>query len=180
MAMPQQKEYRLEELEKYYQEIEYLYDLTEHFIATVEAPDVGDVDTQIALVEPMIHEITDATDVLTEEFITVAKHARHHSGHTASKTRIESALRRIYTAINDYRERSERVYGKTTSKIRTITDKIVDTIQEQVEKVISIFVEFIQLSLQSVMNKVELDMLYQRQQKLALQMHALSQPGNIS
>lgn len=176
MAAPKQKEYRLEELEKHYEQIEYLYDLTEHFIATVEAPDVGDAHTQMALVEPLINEVTDATDVLTEEFIAVAKQARKHSGAKASKSRIESALRRVYTAMNDYRERSERVYGKTSARIRTLTDKIVDAIQEHVEAIIAIFCEFIQLSLQSVMNKVELDMLYQRQQKLALQMHTMNQP----
>lgn len=175
MAAPVQKNYRLEELEERYGKIEYLYDLTEQFIATIESPEVKSSDTQIALVEPLINEVTDATDVLTEEFISVARNARGQSNHSASKTRIESALRRIYSAMNDYQKRSDRVYGKTTSRIRTLTDNIVAAIQEHVEHVIAIFVEFIQLSVQSVMSKTELDMLYQRQQKLALQMHGLSQ-----
>ena len=97
MAAPQEKEYRLEELEQYYGKIEELYDLTEHFVSTIEAPDVKDIDTQMALVEPLINEITDATDVLTEEFISVARGARKHTKGTASKSRIESALRRIYS-----------------------------------------------------------------------------------
>lgn len=175
MAMPIQKEYRLEELEQYYGKIEYLYDLTEHFISTVDAPDVGDAHTQVAIVEPLINEITDATDVLTEEFIAVAKGARDHTNPKASKSRIESALRRVYTAMNDYRERSARVYGNASSRIRELTDNIIEAVQEHIEQVIAIFCEFIQISLQSVMNKTELDMLYQRQQKLALQMHSANQ-----
>ena len=177
MAAPEAKEYRMEELEKYYTEIEYLYDLAEHFISTVEAPGVDDAQMQIALVEPLINEVTDATDVLTEEFIAVARGARNQGGHTASKSRIESAIRRIYTAMNDYKKRSKRVYAKTNSRLREATDRIVGAIQEHIEKVVAIFVEFIQLSLQNIMNKAEMDMLYQRQQKLALQMHTLSQPS---
>lgn len=175
MGMPQQKEYRLEELEKYYIEIEHLYDLAEDFIATAEASEVDHAQTQIALVEPLINEITDATDVLTEEFISLARGARQHSNHTASKTRIESAMRRIYMAMNEYKKRSARVYKKANSRLRDITDQMVDAVQEHVERVIAIFVEFIQLSLESIMHKAELDMLFQRQQKLALQMHGLSQ-----
>jgi DNA-binding ferritin-like protein len=131
----------------------------------------------MALVEPLITEVTDATDVLTEEFIQVAKGARHNMSHTASKSRIESALRRVYTALNDYRTRSARAYGSTSSRLREMTDRAVDALQEQVEKVISLFVEFIQLSLQSLMSKADMDLLFQRQQKLALAMHAMSQQG---
>lgn len=177
MATPQQKHYGMDELEQHYLQVEKLYDLTGELVATLESPALQDSETQIALIEPLITEITDATDVLTEEFIQVAKGARYSMAHTASKSRIESALRRVYTSINDYRARSARVYGKTTTQLRELTDKAVDMIQEQVEKVIALFCEFIQLSLQSLMSKTELDILYQRQQKLALQMHALAQQG---
>ena len=119
----------------------------------------------VVIVDTLINEVTDATDVLTEEFIALARGVRKHTKNTASKSRIESALRRVYSAMNDYKKRSEKMYAKTNSKVRDVTDKIVDTIQEHIEHVIAIFVEFIQLSLQSVMNKAEMDMLYQRQQK---------------
>lgn len=177
MTVQPKKHYAMDELEQYYMEVESLYDLTGELVNTLESPETRSIDTQMMLVEPLITEITDATDVLTEEFLQVAKGARHNMSHTASKSRIESSLRRIYTALNDYRARSARVYGKSSSKLREATDKAVDAIQEQVEKVIAIFVEFIQLSIQSVMNKVEMTLLFQRQQKLALAMHAMSQPG---
>lgn len=178
MTVQTKKHYAMDELEQYYLEVESLYDLTGNLVNTLEGQEPKYLDAQLILVEPLINEITDATDVLTEEFLLLAKGARHHISNTASKSRIESSLRRIYTAINDYRARSARVYGKTASKLRETTDRVVDAIQEQVEKVVAIFVEFIQLSLQSIMNKVELGLLFQRQQKLALAMHAISQhPG---
>jgi hypothetical protein len=172
MAVQPKKHYAMDELEQYYLQVESLYDLTATLVDTLESPDVKSIDTQMALVEPLITEITDATDVLTEEFLQVAKGARHNMSHTASKSRIESSLRRIYTALNEYRTRSARAYGQTTSRLREMTDRAVDAIHEQVERVIALFVEFIQLSLQNLMSKADMDLLFQRQQKLALAMHA--------
>jgi len=71
------------------------------------------------------------------------------------------------------------VSKKAHGAIMNIADPIVQKIHRQVEQVVIIFVEFIQISLQSIMNKTELEMLKARDARVALMMHqyALSQQG---
>lgn len=179
MALPQNKHYTMEDLEKNYQQVSSLYDMASELVELVEHPQQQQPDAQLSLVAPLIDELTDATDVLAEEFILVAKGARFKVTHTASKTRVESALRRIYIAISDYKTRSTQAAGRVGSQLKQATDLIVDRIHRQVEKVIGIFVEFIQLSLASVMNKNELEELKQRETNVAFMLHQMSQQGSL-
>ena len=177
MVTNQKKHYTMEELENSYQEVTVLYDLAEELVELVEHKEQSNPDAQLALVAPLLDELTDATDVLTEEFILVAKGARYKINHTASKTRIEGAMRRVYVALNQYRSRSKRAANKIGKAMKQLTDDVVNQIHRQTEKIIGIFVDFIQLSLNSIMSKAEMEQIRARETRVAFMLHQMSQQG---
>jgi hypothetical protein len=166
-AMTFEKDYSIEELEARYNDIAVLYDLSEELLATAESELVKDHEAQLALVEPLIHEIGEATDVLTEEFTTLAEQSKKKILKRGGKPQVEAALRRVFTAINEYQTRAKKA-GK---KAFNLADAVVQKIQRQVERVVEIFLEFIHVSLTNLMNKAELEALRVRNANIALFMH---------
>lgn len=165
----------VEELESRYNEITVLYDLAGELVETVESDFAQTAEGQWSIVEPLINEIGDATDVLTEEFIHIAEGIKRGISGKASKSRIEGAMRRMYAAINEYRARVKNVTKQAYDALENIADPIVAKIQRQVERVVVIFLEFIQLSLSSIMNQLELSQLKAREARVALMMHQQAQ-----
>ncbi len=173
MTQAKRKDYTMEELEESYHQITALYDHASELVETVESRLTADPDLQLALVEPLINEVGDATDVLTEQYLHLADGARRGGTGKASKSLIEASMRRIYAAIADYRERVQAAGRGAVN----IADIIVAKIQRQVEKVIAIFLDFIQLSLAHIMGKAELDAIRQRESRVALMLHQMSLMG---
>jgi len=171
MSTPTKKEYSMEDLEGKYLEITKLYDMSEELLSTAESQLVSDHNAQLETVEPLISEIGDAADILAQEFILIAESKKNKTQGKASKTHIEGALRKIFAAINDYNGRVRNVSKKAHGSIMNIADPIVQKIQRQVEQVVIIFLEFIQISLQNIMNKIDLDLLKARDSRIALMMH---------
>ena len=168
------KEYTVEELESRYNEVTRLYDMAEEILSTVESRLVGNPEEQLEIVEPLVNEVGDAVDVLAEEFMHIAESKRNKTPTKASKVQIEGALRRIFVAINEYQARVTNVTKKAHGSIMNIADPLVKKLRHQVEQVVVVFLEFIQISLQSLMNKSELDALKQRDSRIALMMHQMT------
>ncbi len=179
MAKAVQKEYSLEDLEHRYSEVTKLYDMAEEVLSTVESKLVAAPEEQLAVVEPLVNEVADAVDVLAEEFMLIAESKKNKTTMRASKKNIEGALRRVFNAITDYNARVASATKKAHGSIMNIADPLVKKLRRQVEQVVVVFLEFIQISLQSIMNKHELDALKQRDSRIALMMHqmALSHQG---
>ena len=168
------KEYTVEELESRYNEVTHLYDLAEEILSTVESKLVSDPEEQLEIVEPLVNEIGDAVDVLAEEFMHIAECKKNKTSNKASKVQIEGALRRIFAAISDYQARVTNVTKKAHGSIMNIADPLVKKLRHQVEQVVVVFLEFMQISLQSIMNKSDLDALKQRDSRIALMMHQMT------
>jgi len=170
------KQYTTEEMESKYNDITVLFDYAEELVATVESQFVQDPEAQMALVEPLINDIGDATDVLSEEFITIAESKRGKAV-KASKSRIEAALRKIFVSVTDYQAKLKATSKSATSALKNIADPIVAKIQRQVEQVVAVFLEFVNISLYSIMNKAEVEALRVRDTRIAMMMHqqAMSQ-----
>ncbi len=156
-------------LESKYHQITDLYDLADDLVSTAEDPNVLHPDSQLDLVEPLIQQISDSTDVLCEEFIEVAG-KRETS--PVKRTRIESALRRIYMAIDAYARQSGQMVQVAGSELRNIADPIVHKIKLQVEHIIGIFIDFVDLSLDRIMQKQHVEELRARQEKVAQMLYA--------
>ncbi|NBO18395.1 MAG: hypothetical protein EBV03_04045 [Proteobacteria bacterium] len=171
MAANIKKPYSAEDFEAKYLEITNLYDMAEELVNTVESQLVSDANAQLEIVEPLIGEIGDAADVLAQQFIYIAESKKNKTPMKASKKVIEGALRKMFAAINDYNGRVKNISKRAHGSIMNIADPIVQKIQRQVELVMVIFLEFVQLSLQSIMGKAELEALKVRDSRIALMMH---------
>ena len=170
MSAIAKKDYSMGEYEAKYHDVTMLYVLAEDLLATVEDKHCTHPKEQLALVEPLIHEMADATDMLAEEFLHIADHKKNRAAKKASKKNIEGALRKIVVAIHDYQERAKKVARGAANT----ADVVVRKIQKQLDKVVGIFLEFVQVSLQSIMNQSELAALKARDTRIAIMMHQLS------
>lgn len=176
MSTQKQEMLSMEDLEQRYSEITTLYDYAEELVETIESDFVADPEQQLQLIEPLVNEVGTATDILTEEYLNLAEAKRRGlPANNARRSRIEGALRKVYTAINDYRDRAGDGSKKARNALANIADPIVNKIQRQVEKVVVAFMEFVSLSLDRIMNKVEFDLLKQREARVALMMHQWAQ-----
>ncbi len=161
----------LSEMEEKYYEITELYDLAQELINTVESEFVHHRSQQFSLVEPLVEELSEAADVLTDEFMAIAE----SKGKPKNKNRIESAMRKVYAAIDHYHKQVGAVVGETHTGFRNIADPIVKKIKRQMESVIAVFIDFVVLSLDRIMHKSEVEELKQRQEKIAIMLHAAAQ-----
>lgn len=174
--MPADREVPLEELESKYNQITELYDFAGELIDTVESTFVKNPEAQWQAIEPLVHELGEATDALAEEYIHIAESLKKNAANTrASKARIEASLRRIYAAITEYRSRVQNHAKKAYDAIMNIADPIVDKIQRHVEKLVVIFMESVAVSLANIMSKTEQDQLKERQTRVAFMLHQMSQ-----
>lgn len=169
------KQFSTEDFESRYAEITTLYDLAGELVETVESRFVASQEEQWHIVEPLINELGEATDTLTEEFLSIADGVRRNVSGKGSRARVEAAMRRIYGALNEYRTRVNNVTKQAYRAIENIADPIVHKIQRQMEKVVCVFLEFLQLSLVSIMNTMELSQLRAREARVALMMHQFTQ-----
>jgi sugar-specific transcriptional regulator TrmB len=157
------------ELEQNYYEITELYDLAEELVNTVEAADnPGD---QLELVEPLINEVEEAADILSEEYMELAE----RQGKSPNKTRIEGALRKLYTAIDAYNKKVNLKAGAAVEGFRNMADPIVKKITRQLESVVAAFIDFVELSLNRIMSQSHAEELKRRQEKIAMMLHQIGQ-----
>ena len=163
-------------MEEKYNAVTRIYDLADQLLSTVESPFVRDVEAQMNLVEPIINEISDATDILAEEFIHIAE-GRRGTNKKVNKVRVENAFRKIFNALNDYQVRVKVISKKTHAALKNIADPLIRKIQLHIEEVVVMFLEFVQLSLASIMHKQQLEAIRVRDPRIALMMHqhAMSQ-----
>jgi hypothetical protein len=150
--------------EKDYRMITSLYEMAEDLASTVESEFVKDPEEQIALLEPLITQIADSADILTEEFINVLEKP---SRKKSAKTRVESALRKIFMALEEYRNNVGLRSKKTLTALANIADPIVDKIRKQVEKITLIFMQLVEISLERIMHKYEIEEFKRSNNKVA-------------
>ncbi len=158
------------ELELKYHEITELYELAEELVETVASEFVGSPEEQLALVEPLIETVGESADILSEEFIQVA--GKPKARNKNSKGKVEAALRGIYIAIDEYGKQVKRSSQKLSEKIMNIADPIVEKIKRQVEVVIAVFVDFVDISLDRIMQKAHIEELKERQEKIAAMLYS--------
>lgn len=154
---------QMSEWEQKYYDVTELYALCDDLLATVEQS--ADPQAQLALIESLVETIGTSADVLGEEYINLCDGKKEHK----SKTRIESALRKVYGAIGDFTARARDA--------RNTAHVIVKKIKRQLEQVIVNFMEFLVLSLDRIMQKHDVEELKQRHAHLSLMLHSQGMQG---
>jgi len=153
-----------EALEKQYRQIAALYDMAEELAGTVESEFVENPEAQFMLLEPLINQVAESADILSEEYINVLENPARKK---TAKTRVESALRKIFMALEEYRNNLGMRGKKTLAALANIADPVVDKIRKQVEKITLIFMQMIELSLERIMHKYEIEEFKRSNDKVA-------------
>ena len=83
-----------------YDQILAFYDIAEQLIHTVEHARVKDPEMQLDLIEPIVLQIEEGTDVLAEEYRLFVQEGNTPGAFT--NKRIERALAQIFGAIETY------------------------------------------------------------------------------
>lgn len=147
--------------QKYY-DITELYALNEALLATVES--AANPEAQLELIAPLVETLGESTDVLTDEYIGLCE--GNPARKKNAKGKIEGALRKAYMALSGT---AERIKSQQNAAIA-----IMKRIKQQLEQVIVHFVEFVQLSLDRIMQKHDMDALKQRHASISLMLHGMS------
>lgn len=161
----------MESMEQKYYEITELYDLAQELIDTVESEFVQDKTEQLVLVQPLVEQLGDSADVLGEEFISLMEQPKNRN----NPKKVEAALRKIYMAVQAYQERATKQASQTATAFRNVADPIIKKIKRQMEAIVAVFITIVDLSLDRIMQKTEIEELKQRQSQIALMLHSLGQ-----
>lgn len=159
------------QLEEHYYDITSLYDLAEALVETVECKAQQNPEAQLAIIEPLVDELTEAADILTEEYIAVLEGNKPRK----ANKKIEVALRRIYMAIDAYHTRADAAVSLAAGGVRNLADSIVKKITRQMEVIVAALIDFVDLSLGRIMSSSYAEELRQRQEKIALMLHSIGQ-----
>jgi hypothetical protein len=165
------------DVELKYHDITELYELAEDLIDTVESEFIANPEDQLSLVEPLIEAVGDAADILSEEFLAVVGNSK--AANKAHRGKIEGALRKIYVAIDAYKQRASHQASRSKQALINIADPIVERIKRQVEVIVALFVDFVDLTLDRIMQKTYIDELKKRQEKIAVMLHNLNQERGL-
>lgn len=158
--------HNLADLELKYHDITALYDLAEELADTVESEFITNQDEQLAVVEPLIEQVGESADILSEEFLVILESKGKTS--LASKKRVEQAMRKMYAAIEGYKKRVEASKKKASESLKNIADPVVEKIKRQIEVCVTVFIQFIDISLDRIMQKEQIEELKKRQERIAI------------
>lgn len=160
---------QMQQWEQSYQDVLELYLLADQLVATATHPQVEDPETQVEVVGLLAETVGNSADILSEEFIALCEGKPSRT--RARKKRVEDALRHVYMGLSEYTQAARAL----KTEARTLADSIVKKIKRQLEVVVAAFVDFITLSLDRIMQKQDVEELKQRQEKIALMLHQVSQ-----
>lgn len=149
--------------EQKYHDITELYALADELLATVETSDKPEM--QLALIENLVEAMGDSADILSEEYIGLCEHGEMR--HKSAKPKVEGALRKVYSAIEDFKTRARDV--------RNAAYRIVDRLRRQLEQIIVNFAEMIALSIDRIMQKHDVEALKARHASIALMLYSKGQ-----
>lgn len=90
------------EQQETYEAILKLYDLAEELVHTVESSVVADEEAYLELIEPMVEELAEAADILTEEYAALVKAGESPS--LDRKKKMEAALQKIFAIVEQCRK----------------------------------------------------------------------------
>ena len=139
--------------EEEYHKITDMYDILEQIIETVQEAPAQSLESLIALMEPLLSEVGESVDVLSEEFLHILTH--EYIRRTRRK-RIHATLRRIYTAIEQYKQRAAEETRSITRSILSSINTLVQRLKRQTEVVVALFMHCLDLSLSAIMTPVQI------------------------
>lgn len=156
------------ELEESYNQVVAIYDMADELISTVMQSPQETQEAHFRLVNPLVVQLEESADILTEEFINLAEGKETPQ---SRRGRIEAAFRKIYAAMDEYQKCSGQVAASISQRI----SPVFEGIKRHTEKVIAIFFGYVELALDRIMQKNDLEQLKKNESKVAGILHSMSQ-----
>lgn len=147
-----------------YDEILELYDFAEALVETVEDNRIIDPYAQQKLVIDLVDSLEQAGDELSGELLTYVQ--SEGNSHKVHKTKIESAFRKVFNAIDKYRKQVQDVG-------RNIADEIVARVEQHVEHVVAVFLDFVRLGVNRFMHHQQIEDMKRRERHVASILHEM-------
>jgi phage-related minor tail protein len=161
----------MQTLKASYDNITELYNLADEVIQSVLQSQHQNQEEHFGLVNPLVEEVEASTDVLSEAFIDIAEGKRHTQ---ARSSRIEMAFRKMYAALDDYAHKVQETQRASLKAIAEKVNPIVARVKRHIEKVVAIFVNIVDLSLDRIMQKADLESLKQHEANVANMLHSMA------
>ncbi|MCC7260822.1 MAG: hypothetical protein IT567_07295 [Alphaproteobacteria bacterium] len=159
-----------------YEDIIRLYDFAEELIESVDDSRVEkNKEEQLAIVNGLIEAIEESTDILAEEFCEIIEN--NGKPKTKKKGKLESAFRKMFVAIDAYKEAVEQSAIKLKGDIMNVADPIVQKLTQHIEHVVALFLEYVAISVDLFMHKTQIEEMKKRERHVAdlLHKHAMGQ-----
>jgi hypothetical protein len=155
-----------EEKQSDYAKIMALFDECDVLADSIESRDVLEPEARLVLLAPMISDVSEAADELSEEYVALFE----NPGRTqTARNRVESSLRKIFMALEGYKLRAKKHNKDALAKV----DRLVTHLQEAVDKVILLFVRVLDISVARIMQNQQAEEFKRRHRE----MFALHQLG---
>lgn len=153
-----------EEQEAEFREITHIYDIADDLLATVESEFVSNPEEQLAVVEPLVEQIGASADILSEEYIALMATGKSNP---QRKSKVESALRKLFIAMDDYAKRAKAKAGNHSGTLANIADPIVARLRRQVERVVAVFAHWMQLTLSAIASRQQLEQMRRHEARIS-------------
>lgn len=130
-----------------YDDILKFYDYAEELVSTVESKDTLDPSRQLDIVEPLVLDLVDCTEVIAEEYRGFALDERKPD--MLVKKRIEDALRTIHLGMNSCNQEAENLTAEPAAHIRSTSalPRILADLNKHVEKIFQVLCHQMNISL---------------------------------
>lgn len=152
-----------------YRSILALYDVAQELVNTVEHPEAVDIDTQLDMIEPIVEGVEESAEVLTAEYAHLTEGAK--GAKKIKRKNVEGALRRFFATIDEFRHKASDLQGPAFVSIMKLVAPLVEKLRAAGEQVVAIFMQVVDIALDQIMHKSEVEAVKRRNQLIASLMH---------
>jgi len=161
--------YNPAEGENNFKKIIALYDSAEELLQTVENQTEVDPEVHLDAVEPLIDAIEESADILSKEYSHLAEGVSGKS--KINKRSVEGSIRKVFLAMNEYKDRLKKQSKPVAQAITKMTDGVISKLKKTIEDVVVVFLEVIDLGIEKLLQKQELEEMKKRNLRIAALMH---------
>ncbi len=155
-----------------FKKIVSLYDVAEELLLTVEKQTEVNPEAQLELIEPIVETIEESADQLSTEYANLAVGAQGRK--KINRKVVEAALRRIYQSVSEYNDRVKSIPEHPAKAIERIVSPVLSRLRGVMEEVVTFFMEVIEISLDKIMHRSEVEEMRKRNLRIAALMHQMA------
>lgn len=163
--------FSLENLEASYRQITAIYDLADRIIASVKKSGNQAQEEHFSIVNPLVDQLEESADILTEEFIGISEQQEKSLPQKRARGRVETALRKAFNMLDTTAKRLQDARGS----VQQAVEPLIEEARGQMEKVVVIFVNMVDLALDRILKKADLERMKKENEKIAEILHQTAQ-----